>query len=222
TAGLNSHRFAFFERGVPKLHRIRCEKENFNAVLTCVTSASDGDSRPLEWKIGNRISRWKIDIRAEQRVKKLDDPRALNGDSARIRAAIHHLNCICGWHSCRYSRKMTLQPREIFVRARRVYDQQKFLLANPINDEVINDSPALVQQKVVLTRADIELADVICEHGVEPFARVCSVHNQLSHVRDIKDANVVSYRLMFLDDARVFHRLEPPGERNLFRAAPKL
>src|SRR5947207_1194950 len=65
TAGLNSEWLAFFERGVPKLDRIRCAKENFNAVLTRVTSPGDGDSRPFERKIGDRISRWKIGIRAK-------------------------------------------------------------------------------------------------------------------------------------------------------------
>ena len=56
---------------------------------------------------------------------------------------------------------MAVQPRKIFVRARRIDDQQKFLLANPINDQVIDDAATLVQQKSVLTRANIELADVI-------------------------------------------------------------
>src|SRR4030095_8989948 len=42
----------------------------------------------------------------------------------------------------------------------------------------------------------------------------------LPHVRNIKDADVVSHRLMFLDDARVLHRHEPPGERNHSRAEP--
>ena len=63
-----------------------------------------------------------------------------------------------------------MQPREIFVRASCVYYEQKFLLANPINDQVIDDAATLVQQKGVLTRANVELADVIREHGVEPLA----------------------------------------------------
>jgi len=121
------------------------------------------------------------------------------------------MNCVC-------SRKMAVQPGKIFVRARRIDDQQKFLLANPINDQVIDDAATLVQQKSVLTRANIELADVICEHGVEPFARACSVPNQLSHVRNIEDAGIVSHGLVFRDDARVLHGHEPPSEGNHFRA----
>jgi hypothetical protein len=44
----------------------------------------------------------------------------------------------------------------------------------------------------------------------------------LSHVRNIKDADVVSHRLMFLDDARVLHRHEPPRERNHSGAEPDM
>ena len=90
----------------------------------------------------------------------------MNGDSAKIRAAIGEENCI-------YSRKMALQPCEILLRSRRVYDQQKFLLANSINNQVINDATTLVQQKRVLPGSNIELADVICQCGVKPFARAC-------------------------------------------------
>ena len=60
--------------------------------------------------------------------------------------------------NCVYSRKMALQPCEILVRSRRVYDQQKFLLANSINNQVIDDATTLVQQKRVLTGSNIELA----------------------------------------------------------------
>ena len=46
--------------------------------------------------------------------------------------------------------------------------------------------------------------------------------NQLSHVRNVEDADVVSHGLMFLDDACVLHRHEPSAERNDFRAAPHM
>ena len=115
---------------------------------------------------------------------------------------------------------MTVQPREILVRSSRVYYEQKFLLASSINDQVIDDAATVVQQKGVLTRANVELGDVIREHGVEPFARACPVHDQLPHVRNIEDANVVSHGLMFLDNARVLNRHDPSGERDHSRAEP--
>src|SRR6266480_689321 len=117
---------------------------------------------------------------------------------------------------------MALQPRKIVLRACRVYDREKFLFANLVNDEVINDASPLIQQEGVLTRSNIELADVICEHGIEPFARAGSLHDQLPHVVNIEDSHIVSDGLMFLDDVRVLHRHEPPGERNHSRAEPNV
>ena len=66
------------------------------------------------------------------------------------------------------------------------------------------------------------LRDVIRQHRVEPCARACPVRDQLSHVRNIEDADVVSHGLMFLDDAGVLHRHEPAAERNHFRAEPHM
>ena len=60
---------------------------------------------------------------------------------------------------------MFFQPGEIFVRAGCVHDEQKFLFFDTINDQIIDDAAALVQQKGVLPGADIELVDVVCEHA---------------------------------------------------------
>src|SRR5207249_11745850 len=68
-ARFDSKRFAFFERRTPKLYCIHRAKENFDAVFASVAGARDGNSRPIEWKIGNRISRWKIGINAKQSMK---------------------------------------------------------------------------------------------------------------------------------------------------------
>jgi hypothetical protein len=117
---------------------------------------------------------------------------------------------------------MILQPRKIFIRASRVHNEQVLLLPDTINDQVINDSAALVQQKRVLPDADIELVDVVCEHGIEPFARFRSIGDQLAHMRNVENTDIVSHRLMFLHDAGVLHRHQPPCEWNHLRAEPNV
>ena len=71
-----------------------------------------------------------------------------------------------------------------------------------------------------MTLADFQLVDVVGEHRVQPFGSRRTGDEQLSHMRNIEDADVVSHRLMFLDDAGVLHRHEPAAEWNNFRAAP--
>ena len=71
-----------------------------------------------------------------------------------------------------------------------------------------------------MTCSDIEFVDVVCEHGVEPFARAASFDNQLAHVRNVENADFASHGLMLVDDAGVLHRHEPSRERHNFRAKP--
>src|SRR5207237_9582286 len=110
------------------------------------------------------------------------------------------------WRSPRL--EVTLQPGKIFFRARGVYHQQKSVLACPVNDQVVNDSAALVQQESVLTHADIEFVHVIREHRVEPggggalaadfLRRGLRSYEQLSHVRCVEYYHIVSHLLIFL------------------------
>src|SRR6266404_6750540 len=117
---------------------------------------------------------------------------------------------------------MFLQPREIFFRASGVHDEQKVLVADPINNQVINNASALIEEKTVLTRTHIEFVDVVCEHRVEPIARARSTDDKLSHVRNIEDANAVSDGLVFSNDAGVLNWHEPTGEWNHFCAQPHM
>src|SRR5207245_3088547 len=117
---------------------------------------------------------------------------------------------------------MFLQPVKIFTSSRCIYDQQKFFVVDPINDQIINDSAMFVKEESVLALPDLELVDIICEHEVEPCERTASLDNELSHVRNIENANAVSDGLMFLDDARVLHGHEPAAERNDFRPEPHM
>ena len=138
----------------------------------------------------------------------------MNGDSAKIRAAILQIDIFTRssglqsagaiWRSPFLG--VFLQPGEIFIGAGCVNDEQKFLLVDPVSDQIINDSAALVEEKSILAYADFELVNIVCENRIEPCARAGSLNDQLSHVRNIEDPDVVSHGLMLLHNARVLHR----------------
>ncbi len=96
------------------------------------------------------------------------------------------------------------------------------MLFDPINDQIVYYSTAFVEEKSVLACPDLELVHIVSQHRVEPCARTAPFDNELSHVRNIENANAVSDGLMFLDDARVLHRHEPAAERNDFRPEPHM
>ena len=117
---------------------------------------------------------------------------------------------------------MSVQPGEVFIGARGIHDEEKLPLLDPINDQIINDSAAFVEEKSVLPLANFQLVDVVSQHRVQPFGSRRIADDQLSHVGNIEDADVISHGLMFFEDADVLHRHEPAAERNDFRAAPHM
>src|SRR5881394_3476467 len=66
---LNSKRLALFKHSAPKLDRVVCRKENFDAILAGVSGAGDRNVRSLKGNINNVISRRKLDVFTEQRMK---------------------------------------------------------------------------------------------------------------------------------------------------------
>src|SRR3954447_14866210 len=99
--------------------------------------------------------------------------------------------------------EMSLQPSEIFIRARRIHDEQILVLVDPIYNQVINDPAAVIEQKRVLTRADVELVEIVGQHVIEPIASTGAVHDELAHVRNVEHTNIVPHCPMFLADAGV-------------------
>ncbi len=94
------------------------------------------------------------------------------------------------------------------------------MLVDAIYNQIVNDPAAVIEQKRVLTHADIELVDVVGQHAIEPIARTGAVHDELAHMRNVEDADIVSHYQMFLNDAGVLHRHQPAGEWNHLRAKP--
>ena len=70
--------------------------------------------------------------------------------------------------------------------------------------------------------ADLELSDVICQHPVEPFSGFGTANDELAHVRDVENADMVSHRLVFGHDAGVLDRHQPSAERDDPGAKPDM
>ena len=188
---------------VPKVDRVFRGKENFDPVFAGVTGSRDGNGHSFHLDIDNVISRRKID-------KEFGNARTLNGDSAEMRAAIPEIDILA---------PMSAQPRKVFFDTRCVNDQQKFSLADAIHDQIVDDSGGIVEQERVLTLADVQFLDAVGQHRVQPCGSSATANDELAHVRNVEDADIVSYRLMFLDDACVLNRHQPAGERHHLGAA---
>ena len=116
---------------------------------------------------------------------------------------------------------MPLQPGEIFIRTRRVHHQKKFFGCGPIDDQIVDDPAAFVQQKGTEWHVRVLSVLLVSISLSHPAGRRTG-RDQLAHVRNIEDADVVSHRLVLIHDARVLHRHDPIAERDHLRAEPHM
>ena len=111
-------------------------------------------------------------------MEKIDHAPALNGDAAEMRAAIRKIDIPRsgglqpGGAILRSpflgKTKMSIQPRQIFFRARRIDHEKKSLVTDSVSDEVVDDSTTLIEEKCVLSVAEPQLVDVVGQHRVQP------------------------------------------------------
>ena len=107
---------------------------------------------------------------------------------------------------------MRLHPGEVFVDFRRIDDQQIAVFADAIDDQIIDDAAAFIEQKGVLAFAHVEPLDVIGQQTVQPRRRAGAGDKKLPHVRDVEDAQAFPHRVMLVDDAGVLHGHRPAAK----------
>ena len=108
-----------------------------------------------------------------------------------------------------------LQPREDLRGVRGVRDDHEALLAQPVDDGVVDDTAGLVAEQAVACAAHRHrLADVGGVHPVQQRAGVRPVDGEASHVGDVEDAGGSADRPRLSEDARVLNGHVVPGERH--------
>jgi hypothetical protein len=113
---------------------------------------------------------------------------------------------------------MLLQPGEIFFDFGSINDEQKLGGASSVDDQVINHTSVVIEQKSVLALTDVQLGDVIGQHGIEPVSRAVSRDHELSHMGDIEHSHRRSHSLVFVHDSGVLDWHKPAAEWNHSRS----
>ena len=91
-------------------------------------------------------------------------------------------------------------------------------MAQPIDDQVVDDPAALVREQRVLRLAVGEPFEVVREHRLEELPGRRALDVELPHVRDVERARARANREMLRDHPLVLHGHLPPGERHEARA----
>ena len=80
------------------------------------------------------------------------------------------------------------EPGEVFINPGGVYHHEEGFRFHAVQDQVVDDAGLFVKHDGVLALADVQLVDVVGEHGVQPCRRVRAGYRELAHVGDVKDA----------------------------------
>jgi len=105
-----------------------------------------------------------------------------------------------------------LHPGKILVDLPRVDDEEVPELPDAIDNQVVDDPTGFIEQKGVLALADSEPVHIVGQHVIQPRRRGRSFSHELTHVRDVEDAELPAHRVVLLDNARILDRHGPTAE----------
>ena len=110
--------------------------------------------------------------------------------------------------------EMPRDVREILRGIRRVHDHHQLVFI-AVDETVIFDRPAVVQDCRVVRLAHGERRDVVGGDVVHEVDRAGAAHDELSHVAHVEKPSILSDRVVLGGYARwVLHRHEIPGKRH--------
>ena len=108
------------------------------------------------------------------------------------------------------------EPRDVLVGRRGVDDEAEEILAQEIDDQVVEHAAVGAQQaRIERLAGDLQLVDVVRERVAQECARgirIVAVDVDDAHVRDVEHAGIVAYRVVLVDLRAVVDRHVPPAE----------
>ena len=95
---------------------------------------------------------------------------------------------------------LLLQPGKILVTGAGVHHHAEKVVANEIDDEIV-DHPAVLFQHAAVQRlaAVLQPVDIVCQQVTQEFAGARAGKVDHRHVRDIEHAGVIADVVVFLD-----------------------
>lgn len=183
----------------PERDAIGSRAEELEAVLTGVARAANDGSTG---KRGDAVS-WGQCFAGKNACENLRGLRSLDRHAGPLIALVAHRGALA---------EVTREPGDILVDFRGIDHEKIFLLCATIGDEVIDHAPVFIEHDRVLAFADCEPRKVVCEEAVELVERVGTADEDLTHVRDVENADLLANCLVLIDDRAVLHGHVPSGK----------
>ncbi|MMZ62922.1 hypothetical protein D1872_251500 [compost metagenome] len=112
------------------------------------------------------------------------------------------------------SGKMLLQPFPVFVDVGGIHNQHIASLSTLVNQQIIHNSAIGITEKCILGLTVLQSTHIVGRHLLKKLLRICSLHGELAHMRDIEQSSLLPYRLMFLHNSTELDRQLPASKIN--------
>ena len=96
---------------------------------------------------------------------------------------------------------------------RGVGDHEVPRLTEPVGDEVVDDSAAVVQHHVVLSGPDGDLREIVGQDALQERQRTSTFYDHFPEVGEIEETDALPHGAVLGQRALVFDGHEPPCER---------
>ena len=194
------------QKGFKPFDAFRSRAEEFEAVFPGVAGTADDEVRAVHRDAGDAVAGREFhsgnDFGEDCPAK-----RSLNGQ-AHVFVGMVFQRYVCGF--------VRGEPGEVFTNLGGVHHHEEGFRFHAVQDQIVDDSSLFVKHDGVLALADVQLVDVVGEHGVQPCRRVRAGYRELAHMGDVKDAAGLAHRFVFVQNAGVLHGHVPAGEGNHF------
>ena len=166
---------AALEHGVPQPDRVLAHAEQLATVLAGVAGAVHHHLDSVDRALGEG------ERRRGRQPEPLDRPRPLDGEQRTVVGDVADV---------RAGKLALLQPRVGRRAVRGVHDEEVGAVADPVDDQVVDDPAALVREQRVLRLTGLELVDVVGERALQegrgraappPRARPCATRRRPPH-----------------------------------------
>ena len=120
---------------LPELGCNLSRKEDFETVFSSIPSSCNRDYGVRKLEIRDLIARRRFFVISEPGPEKFDRTRSLNGNGARVRAAIAQFQI---------GRLVFFEPGEVFIYSGGIHDQEELRVSCSVNNQIVNDPTTVV------------------------------------------------------------------------------
>ena len=196
------------KKPAPHFHCFPGMEIKFISELAGITGTAQENIYAVDFHICKMIVCRKCILRYAETAQNLCGKRSLQIEFRR------HIGFIC---KGAFLRQTLRQFRKIDRAPRGIHHNEKFIIGNTVDNQVVNHAALFVQQKIVTAGTGLLVRDTACQSRIQSNVTPLPLHPEFTHVADIEQRHRLAGMFMFRKNpVGILHRHIPSGKRHHF------